>query len=90
VKKSSFPRDVLNRLRWSEDRSLDEAEVVILHRGAPENRKSVSGKEIISLGHMFFEIPGASIPYHRVLEIWYGKELIFERPAKEPEDKKLK
>ncbi len=74
-----YPRDVLNRLRWEEGKSLENAEVVILHRGAPRERLRVPGKEIVSIGHMFFETKDASIPFHRVLEIWYGGKKIFDK-----------
>lgn len=82
VPKAEFPRDVLNRLRWSEDKSLEKAEIIILHRGGPNDRKTISGSEIMSLGRMFFETVNATIPYHRVREIWYSGKLIFKKPER--------
>jgi len=77
--KPTFPRDVLNRLIWEEGKSLSEAEVVILHRGAPMDRMRIPGRDITSVGHMFFETKDTSIPFHRVVEIWYRGEKIFEK-----------
>lgn len=77
--KSSFPRDILNRFMWEEGKSLIDVEVIILHRGVPDDRMRIPGKDIISIGHMFFETPEASIPFHRVREIWYRGERIFEK-----------
>jgi uncharacterized protein (UPF0248 family) len=74
-----FPRDVLNRLMWEEGKSLSDAEVVILHRGAPNDRMRIPGKDVVSIGHMFFDTRDASIPFHRILEIWYRGERVFEK-----------
>jgi len=79
MRKSVFPRDILNRLRWEEGRSLASVEIVILHRGAPGNRKRIPGSDIISIGHSFFDTKESSIPFHRVLEIWHSGMKIFDR-----------
>lgn len=74
-----FPRDVLNRIKWSSGSSLSRAEVVILHRGALGDRKKILGDQIISIGHLFFETKDATIPFHRILEIWYDGKQIFDK-----------
>jgi len=74
-----FPRDVLNRIKWTSGSSLTRAQVVILHRGAPGDRKKIPGSQIISVGHLFFETTEATIPLHRILEIWYDGKLLFDR-----------
>jgi len=79
MRKRSFPRDVLNRLKWEEGKSLLDAEIIIVHRGAPDNRLRIPGKDVVSIGHMFFDTPDASIPFHRVLEIWHRGEKIFDK-----------
>jgi len=77
--RENYPRDVLNRLKWQKESSLEDAEIVILHRGAPDDRRIISGKEIETIGHLFFETKETSIPYHRILEIRCGKEKLFEK-----------
>jgi uncharacterized protein (UPF0248 family) len=79
MSKRSFPRDILNRLKWEEGLSLQDAEIVILHRGAPNDRLRIKGKDVISIGHMFFDTPDASIPFHRVEEIWHRRMKLFDR-----------
>jgi uncharacterized protein (UPF0248 family) len=74
-----YPRDILNRLKWEKGLSLLDAEIVIIHRGAPGDRMKIPGKDVVSIGHMFFETPEASIPLHRVVEIWYRAEKIFDK-----------
>jgi len=78
MSKPSFPRDVLNRLKWDVG-SLADATIVIVHRGAPDDRMRIPGGDVVSIGHMFFDTADASIPFHRVLEIWHRGEKIFDK-----------
>lgn len=79
MKKGTYPRDVLNRLKWEEGGGINDAEIVILHRGAPDDRMTILGKDIVSIGHMFFDTPETSIPFHRILVIWHHGEKLFEK-----------
>ncbi len=76
-----YPREVLNRLKWTEGESLDGAVIWYVHRGAPGDVMSIPGSEILSLGPGFFEKEDASIPYHRILRIEYRGRIIFEKPG---------
>ena len=80
--KSNYPRDVLNRLKWEKGYSLEDAEITIVHRGAPDDRRTISGREVIKIGHTFFETTETSIPFHRVLEIKYNGETLFEKKTR--------
>jgi len=75
-----YPREVLNRLRWTEGESMEEAVVWYIHRGAPRDLMSIEGKDIVKLDKGFFETRGASIPYHRIVRIEYRGRTIFEKP----------
>ncbi|HIJ16694.1 MAG TPA: DUF504 domain-containing protein [Thermoplasmata archaeon] len=77
-----FPREVLNRLRWTEGESLDEAVIWYIHRGAPGDNIRIHGTALRSLGRTFFETEEASIPYHRILRIDYRGETLFEKDAR--------
>ena len=74
-----FPRDVLNRLMWTEGESLAEAVIWYVHRGAPGDSLRIGGGAIRSLGRLFFETDEACIPYHRVLRIDYRGRTLFEK-----------
>jgi uncharacterized protein (UPF0248 family) len=74
-----YPRDVLNRLRWTEGESLDQATIWYVHRGAPGDVLRISGTQIKALGKGFFETDEAMIPYHRILRIDYGGKVLFEK-----------
>jgi len=73
------PRDILNELRWHEDHNLDEAEVWYVHRGAPNDTRVISGKEILTLEKSFMKTTTAMIPYHRIFKIIYRGKTIFKR-----------
>jgi uncharacterized protein (UPF0248 family) len=62
---------------------LDEAEITYIHRGAPGDVMTISGKDVTALGHSFFEVGESSIPYHRIVEISLRGEVLYraiERP----------
>ena len=73
------PRDILNELKWREDLNLDEAEIWYIHRGAPNDTKIISGKDILKLEKSFMKTTSAMIPYHRIFKIIYAGKIIFKR-----------
>jgi uncharacterized protein (UPF0248 family) len=74
-----FARDVLLRLKWGEE-TLEMSIIKIISRGRNGGTKIVSGRDIDHLGRSFIETKdGTSIPYHRVIEIWYEGEKIWDR-----------
>jgi len=77
-----LPREILNELKWRENRNLSKAEIWYVHRGAPNDTMIISGNEILDLGHSFMVLSEASIPYHRIFKIVYEGEVIFERKKK--------
>jgi uncharacterized protein (UPF0248 family) len=80
-----YPRDVLNRLRWTEGESLGEAVIWYIHRGAPGDARKTTGANINSLGRGFFVTEEATIPYHRILRIDYRGRTLFEKNARAKE-----
>ena len=77
-----YPREALNRIKWSEEGGLQRTTVWYVHRGAPGDIAKVEGTEIRSLGSLFFELDEASIPYHRVLRIDHRGVTVFERDGR--------
>jgi len=78
------PREVLNRLKWSEG-SLGRARITIIHRGAPGDQRVIAGSDIVSLGRGFMTVRGAEgkveIPYHRVLRVEVDGRVVWDRAA---------
>jgi uncharacterized protein (UPF0248 family) len=73
------PRIILNELRWRIKYNFDDAEIWYLHRGAPNDTKIITGKEIKNIGRSFMKTNNGMIPYHRIFKIIYNKKVIFER-----------
>ncbi len=71
------PRNILNEIKWTKD--LKKAEIWYIHRGAPNNTKIISGRNIKDISKSFFDTDNASIPYHRIIKIVYEKDILFER-----------
>ncbi len=72
-------REILNELKWREDKDLDKARIYYIHRGAPDDTKIISGSEIVELKNSFFETEESTLPYHRIFKIEYDGEVVFER-----------
>ena len=74
----------LNRLKWAS--GLADARIVILHRGTPENRKVIEGKDVTEVKRSYFVFSKAGretvIPNHRVLEVALEKKVIWKRTAR--------
>jgi len=73
------PRDILNELKWRYKKSIDEAEIYYVHRGAPGDYRVMDGSEIEELNRSFIKTREAQIPYHRVFKIKYEGNIVFER-----------
>lgn len=77
---STRPRELLNEMRWREDADLSFARVTYVHRGAPGNRRTVRGDEVVELERGFMVLEGdRRVPYHRVTLIEYGDDVVFEK-----------
>ncbi len=77
-------REALNELKWGGRNELGGANVTIIHRGAPGDRRVVKGEEIIELGHGFMLVASPEgevyIPYHRVTKIESGGRICYQKP----------
>jgi len=74
-----YPREVLNRLKWTEGMALNDVVVWYVHRGAPRDVMRITGDKIMNLGRSFFDTNEATIPYHRILRIDHRGRTLFEK-----------
>jgi len=79
MKIKNNPRVILNKLKWRQEFDLDKAEIWYVHRGAPNDTKIISGREVLKLDRSFMQTTTAMIPYHRIFKILYEEKVIFER-----------
>jgi uncharacterized protein (UPF0248 family) len=72
-------KEVLNELKWRDDRDFNSVKLTYIHRGAPGDVKTIDGADILELGKSFFETSEAMIPYHRITIIYYEGEELWKR-----------
>ncbi len=76
--KPGFARDILLKCKWGKG-DLDLIEVVYIDRGSPGDISSFGGADIVDIGRSFLELNETSIPYHRIIEIMKGDQVIWRR-----------
>jgi uncharacterized protein (UPF0248 family) len=74
----TYPREVLNELRWKPGMSLAEAEITYVHRGAPKDEMTIRGSDIMELERSFFVTRESKIPYHRIKRIVSEGKVLFD------------
>lgn len=83
-----FPRDILNKIRWTGNPGLEKIEVYYIHRGSAGNLKMIEGHQIkdlershfvIGRGIGFGTVTTTSIPYHRIEKIMLDEMVIYDR-----------
>jgi uncharacterized protein (UPF0248 family) len=81
------PREILNELKWREDREISKAEIWYRSRTAKDGFSIISGDDLTELGKSFFSTVRATIPFYKIFRIIYDDEVIFDR--EELEKKRL-
>ena len=73
-------KDILNKIFWHPDYKKEDFEVIILHRGAEENKKIIPLDDVELKGNylIYFD---TYIPLHRILEIRNKKtgEILYKK-----------
>ncbi len=76
-------KKALNELRWHPSKSLEGIDVTYVHRGAPGDRMRIGAMDISRLEKSFFVLEREGrevmIPYHRIVEISRGGEVIWRK-----------
>lgn len=73
------PRAILNEMKWRSDRTLDKVRITYRSRGAPNDTAAIQGTAIQIIGPGFLDVGTAFIPYHRILSIRYGNEILYKK-----------
>jgi len=73
--------EVLNKLKWKG--GLERCEIIILHRGAPEDRKTIQGSQVTDLDRHYFYYTEkgreTTIPLHRIRELRLEGNVLWKR-----------
>ncbi len=75
--KEKDTRRILNRLKW--DSAFDFSLVKVFYVDRPKGISSFSGSDVRDIGYKFIYLDDVVIPHHRVVEIRYGKEVVWRR-----------
>jgi hypothetical protein len=70
---------ILKELMWHPGKSLKGVTITYVHRGAPGDVVTISSNRITSLEKSFFVIGEKRIPYHRIVEIKKGREILWNK-----------
>ncbi len=73
------PREILNELKWREDKDISKAEIWYRSRDTAEGFVIITGDELKELGKSFFSTTQATIPFYKIIRITYDGEVIFDR-----------
>jgi len=73
------PRNILNEIKWKKNHNFDDVEIIIIHRGAPNNTKKLLGNQITKIGRSFVYTNHSMIPLHRIIKISLGDKNYFKR-----------
>ncbi len=73
--------NILTMLKWTD--RLNDCEIIILHKGAPDDRKTITGSEVTELkkSYLTYEHKGKEtfIPLHRVVEVRLEGKTIWKK-----------
>jgi uncharacterized protein (UPF0248 family) len=73
----------LNRLKWKG--GLENCEIIILHRGAPGDIKTIRGSQVTGLDRHYFWYKNGretTIPLHRIQEVRLEGKPVWKRKEK--------
>ena len=73
------PREILNELKWREDKDVSKAEIWYTSGGTEDGFVIITGDELTELGKSFFSTAQATIPFYKIFRIIYDGEVIFDR-----------
>jgi uncharacterized protein (UPF0248 family) len=77
------PREILNELKWRDDKDISQAEIWYTSRDTKERFSMISGEELTELGKSFFSTAQSTIPFYKIFRIIYDGEVIFDREEME-------
>lgn len=76
-------RETLNKIKWSTKGGLSDCEIIITHRGAPGDIKTIQGRGIkdVAPRALIIEEDGEEIiiPFHRIRQIRKGGLVVWQK-----------
>ena len=79
--------ELLSQLEWGEGIPLEELEFLVVHRGAPDDRRLLAAPEVVGRDRSYLLLEGGgAVPYHRVLEVRRAGRVLWARKVVEGEE----
>jgi uncharacterized protein len=73
-------RNTINMILWHPDMHIKETKITYIHRGVPENLKTINGDSIARLEKGFLIlVEGTQIPLHRIVKITYYNKILWQK-----------
>ena len=73
-------RNIINMILWHPDLEITATKITYIHRGAPENLKTINGKSIVRLERGFLILKeGTQIPFHRIVKITNNNKILWKK-----------
>ena len=76
-------REMLNRIKWSSEGGLSGYGIVIVHRGAPCDRRVIRGEDVTDIAPRALICSEGGeevvIPYHRVVALIRDGRVVWDR-----------
>ena len=73
-------RNIINMILWHPDMQITKTKITYIHRGAPENIKTINGNFIERLDRGFLILKeGKQIPVHRVVKITNDNKILWKK-----------
>jgi uncharacterized protein (UPF0248 family) len=74
--------ELLSELEWGEGIQLEELEFLVVHRGAPGDRRVLTAPEVVGRDRSYLHLEGGgAVPYHRVLEVRRRGRVLWSRES---------
>lgn len=70
-------KEILNEIKWTKD--INKVQLWYIHRGAINDTRILSGKDIVRIEKSSLDTTTSTIPYHRIFKIIYDGKIVFER-----------
>jgi uncharacterized protein (UPF0248 family) len=73
-------KNILNLMLWHPEQDISQCQVTYLHRGAPENLRTIQGSQVEKLEKGFLILEeDVHIPYHRIIKIECHNKVIWKK-----------
>lgn len=73
-------RTIINMILWHPDMEITETKITYIHRGAPENLKTINGDSFVRFERGFIILKeDTQIPFHRIVKITNNNKILWKK-----------